>query len=454
MQLRDYQLKAVEQILKIKRIALFLDMGLGKTLITLTAIDKILKNNINHKVLIIAPLRVANSVWTQEAEKWGFDFIDEMKICTGSAKHRKQILNNDFKILVTNKENVDWLFENVNFSFNTIVIDESSTFKDSSTKRFKAIKIPAMLSEYIILLSGTPNPNGLIDLWSQIFLIDEGKRLGKNKFAFQNKYMYQSIPNKSWSWKYMYYAYNEITSLIKDVTISISSIDKVDYPKVNIIDLYCNLPKEVIDIYKTLEKECIIELNSEERIFNAGVKVNKLSQLANGFVYYDENTNTGVVRKDIVYHLEKIKLLKEVIDDNKNENFLIAFRFKKDLELLLEAFPDAKILDKDPQTITDWNNKKIKILLAHPMSAGHGLNIQAGGSVIIWFGLTYSLENYLQFNARLCRPGQEKPVRIFRILAKNTIDENIKIILSNKDITQSNVLNELKSVFYIKNFIT
>lgn len=438
--LHDYQKRAIEFIKDTKRCGLFLQMGLGKTTSTLTAISDLSDSLLVDKVLIIAPLRVANTVWKQEAAKWRHLNHLKINICTGSERERITALQTSADVYVINRENTEWIvnFYGNKWPFDCVVIDESSSFKDSSSKRFKSLKKVSPLTNYMVLLTGTPSPNGLMDLWTQMYLIDFGQSLGRTKTAytqrfFESDYMgYKLTPIKG--------ADNKIHELIAPRILSMKAEDYLEVPEK--IELVANvvLNKKLLEAYRTFEKNLFVELPDGEEIeaLSAAVLANKLLQWCNGAMYVDELKNYSVV------HDLKLDALEEIVEANPDENILVAYNYKSDLERLQKRFKTARVLDKDPQTIIDWNSGKIKMLLAHPASAGHGLNIQFGGSMIVWFGLNWSLELDQQFNARLHRQGQTQPVRIIRIIAEGCLDERVMAVLQSKDRTQEKLIQALK----------
>lgn len=438
--LHDYQNRSVDFIIEKQRCGLFLEMGLGKTASTLTAIADLSGAAVVNKVLVVAPLRVANSVWKQETEKWRHLKHLRVSVCTGSSKQRLAALQSDADVYVINRENVDWLvdFYKTKWPFDMVVIDESSSFKNPSSKRFRAMRRILPYTNYMVLLTGTPSPNGLLDVWAQMYMVDFGQALGRTMTAykqrfFESDYMgYKFTPREGSAQK--------IQDLMAPHAIYMSAEDYLELPeRIDLIERV-EMEPDALRKYKDFEKSLLAELPDGEVVeaMTAAVLANKLLQYANGCMYTDENGNWSEI------HTEKLDRLEEIIEDNPNENLLVAYNYKFDLERLLKRFPTARVLDKQQSTIDDWNAGKIKLLLAHPASAGHGLNIQLGGSVIIWFGLNWSLELYQQFNARLYRQGQTKNVRIMHIVAKGTIDERVLGVLNSKDKTQINLLMALK----------
>lgn len=435
-----YQAQSVQFIKKQLKCALFLDMGLGKTVSSLTAASDLLDDFLINKVLIVAPLRVANTVWAQEARKW--EHLKHLKtsICTGAAADRLAGLNADADIFIINRENIQWLVELDNWDFDMVIIDESSSFKNPSSKRFKYMRKVLKDLKSIVLLTGTPSPQGYMDLWSQIFLVDRGERLGRNITTYRRNFFTQ--PPYGYGWELDPGADRLIKRLISDVCLTMFASDYLTMPgKLNLTE-YIEFDTKTQKQYRELEKEFLMSLEAGVDIEapSAGVLANKLLQVCNGAIY-DENKNYHVI------HDAKIKALKDIVEDNPNENFLVAYNFKSDLERLIKAFPEAKVLSKSGEELSHWNEGKIKMLLAHPASAGHGLNAQYGGSIIVWFGLNWSLELYEQFNARLYRQGQKDTVRIIHIVAKGGIDEKVVIALNDKAATQKDLMEYLSKSF-------
>lgn len=439
--LHDYQNRTVEFIKEQERCALFLSMGMGKTTSTLTAIKDLKDSFAVNKVLVIAPLRVARSVWAQEAQKWRH--LDDLKVsvCLGAQRNRQAALARDADIYVINRENVTWLVDlyKAKWPFDAVIIDESSSFKSPSSKRFRSIKKILPYTNYMVLLTGTPSPNSLMDLWSQMYLVDFGERLGRTVTGYRQRFFDQD---------FMGYRYTarpgsaeKIHALISDKAISMNAEDYLELPDRIDIDLPVQMPTTALKSYKEMEKTLLSTLETGEEVeaVSAAALANKLLQFANGAAYYDEHKNWAEV------HKEKLDALEEIVEENPSENILVAYNYKFDLARLLKRFPQAKVLDNEDSTIERWNRGEIPMLLAHPASAGHGINLQKGGSLSVWFGLNWSLELYQQFNARLHRQGQTKPVRIIHLVSEGTIDERVLRVLKDKDATQSSLLNALKA---------
>jgi len=438
--LHSYQLRAVDFIQQRKRCALWLDMGLGKSVTTLTAAADLLDGFAVSRVLVIAPLRVANSVWRQEAALWDHLRHLKVQVCTGTEKARLSALQSQADVYVINRENVPWLVAQYGkrWPFDCVVIDEASSFKNASSQRFKALRKTLPDTEYMILLTGTPSPNGLLDLWSQIYLIDFGNTLGRTMTAYKQRFFEQD---------YMGYKFTpragsaeKIHALLRPHVLSMSAADYLQLPdRIDLIERV-KLPAAALQAYRDFEKTLLAELPDGEEVeaMSAAVLANKLLQFSNGAMYTDDLGNWSEI------HDAKLEALADLIEQNPNENILLAYNYKTDLVRLQKRFPQARVLDKNPDTVRAWNDGEIELLLAHPASAGHGLNLQRGGSLIIWFGLNWSLELYQQFNARLHRQGQDKPVRVVHLIADDCIDERVMGVLSDKTAMQSALLQALK----------
>ncbi len=435
-----YQLALIDFIKQKKKAGLFIDMGLGKTSISLTAVKDILEDFAALNVLVIAPLRVANTVWKQEAQKWEHLKDLNIEICTGSLQERKSQLKKKADIHIINKENVQWLVEHFEkqWKWDLIIIDESSTFKSHKAKRFKYLRKILKNVSHLILLTGTPSPQSLLDLWAQVYLLDNGERLGKNISSYRQRFFKQS-GYMGFQYKPIEGAEDQIKSLIKDICVTMKAEDYLTMPKRIIKNEYVEMIPSLKNQYDNLQKNFIIELKKGVNIVapSASTVANKLLQMCNGCVY-DEERNIHQI------HTLKIEALKEIIEDNPNENLLVAYNYNHDLEALQKAFPRAVVLGKSGKEVEEWNKGKIKLLLAHPASAGYGLNMQYGGSTIIWYGLTWSLENYQQFNKRIDRQGQTKPVKIIHLIMKSGYDELVMKALTSKAKTQDEIMEYLK----------
>lgn len=435
---RPYQIYAIEQIINKPAVGLMLDMGLGKTVVTLTAIEKLLYDYYAiHRVLVIAPLRVAEAVWSDEIEKWYHLSSLQIQKVLGSSQRRIEALKKNADIYIINRENVPWLVEVLKsrWYFDMVIIDESSSFKNPQAKRFKALRKVRPLIKRIVELTGTPAPNGFMDLWSQMFLLDGGERLGKTIGEYRRRYFTPAASNGHivYSWKMNPYAENEITDKIKDICVSMKSEDYLALPDVIYNVVKVKIP--CLDKYKKMERDLVLQIDSEEiAAASAGVLSNKLLQMANGFLYSEKEL--------VKLHTAKIEALKELAETGKN--LLVFYWYKQDLELILGEFKEAKEL-KTSKEIKAWNEGRIKIMLVHPASAGHGLNLQYGGDMIVWYGLTWSLELYQQANKRLHRSGQSNKVIIHHLVAEGTIDEDVMKALENKCAGQSKMLEAIKA---------
>lgn len=436
--MHEYQNKAVQFIKDEKRCALFIDMGMGKSVSSLTAASDLLDGLAVSKVLVVAPLRVANSVWAQECKQWHHLQHLGVSVCTGSEKKRISALQSNADIYTINRENITWLVQHYGkkWPFDCVIIDESSSFKNATSKRFKSLKKVAPLTSHMVLLTGTPSPNGLLDLWPQMHLVDFGERLGRTMTSYKQRFFetdfmgYKFTPREG--------SDKKIQSLIADKCLSMSAADYLQMPdRIDIIEPVILAPS-VLKQYQDFERSLFAEIEGEEiEALSAASLANKLLQYCNGANYTDDKGNW------VEIHNAKIDALKEIVNDNESENILLAYNYKTDLERLQKAFPDAVVLDKEQSTIDRWNRGEIKMLMAHPASAGHGLNLQKGGSMIIWFGLNWSLELYQQFNGRLHRQGQDKPVRIVHLVVEGCMDERVMSVLSDKDAVQSDLLKAL-----------
>jgi len=436
--LHDYQRRAVEFALDTPYCALWLSLGLGKTVSTLTALAELIDGMEVHKALIIAPLRVANSVWAQEAAQWEHTRHLRVAVCTGSETRRRAGLAAAADLYVINRENVPWLVKHYGrkWPFDCVVIDEASSFKNSKSQRFRALKRVRPQINRMIQLTGTMAPNGLVDLWAQAYLLDQGQRLCRTKTAFLQKWFdadfmgYNYTPRPG--------ADKEIHAQLEDLALTMLADDYLDMPKRVDVAVPVALPAKVQREYVSLEREFLVELeNADIAALSAATLANKLLQFCNGAIYDEEGQAHEL-------HSAKLDALAEIVDDNAGENILVAYNYKTDLARLRKRFPQAVVLGKDQQTIDDWNAGKIPMLLAHPASAGHGLNLQRGGSMIVWFGLNWSLELYQQFNGRLHRQGQTKPVRIVHLVAAGCIDERVMKVIEGKDHTQAALQEALK----------
>ena len=439
--LHKYQERMVNFIYNTPKCALWAGLGLGKTITTLTAIVDLIDSMAVSKVLIIAPLRVANSVWHKEAVNWQHTKHLKFSIVTGSEKERLAALHKTADIYVINRENVTWIVEHYakKWPFDMIVIDEASSFKSPSSQRFKSLRKTIPSTNRLVELTGTPSPNGLLDIWSQMYLLDCGARLGRSMTAYKQRFF--EVGYNGYSFKPVPSANGIIHRLIDDIVISLNVEDYLEMPERIDTVIRVALPPARLAEYKQLERDFLIQINDNEIVaYNAATLAGKLLQFANGATYTDELKNWTEI------HSAKLDAIDDIISENTDENLLIAYNYKTDLIRLQARYPDAVVLDSDLKTIEQWNGGNIKMLLAHPASCGHGINLQHGGCIIVWFGLNWSLELYQQFNGRLHRQGQTKPVRVVHIVADGCIDDKVMLAIENKAETQQQLLDALKLI--------
>lgn len=444
----DYQTRAIDWCINNPRCGLFLPMGAGKTVITLTAIANLKKSGEVNKALIIAPIRVARTTWPSEIEKWEHTKHLTYTVIDGDAKKRTRALEQDSDIYIIGKEQVVWLCETVGKSwpFDMVVVDELSTFKNHQAQRFKALKKQVNKFKYFIGLTGTPAPRGIPDLWSQMFLIDAGTRLGKSIGSFRKTYL---IPERSngyivYSWAVRVGAQKEIEQKISDVVMSLDSSECVELPDISYINVPITLSKPVKKRYDTFKKDLVLELSTTDiSTSNLGVLCGQLLQFTSGQIY----THDPSLPVDTI-HDEKLKALSDILTSANGEPVIIYYYFKHELDRIISLLESNNLrystLEKDSD-LKRWNNHELDVLLLHPASAGHGLNLQAGGSVLIWYTLpNFNLELYQQANARLYRQGQTDKVRVYHLLVNDSIDVDMMNALGQKEVTQSTLLEALK----------
>ncbi|MDP4176141.1 MAG: DEAD/DEAH box helicase [Bacteroidota bacterium] len=440
----EYQQYAITHIFENTAAGLFLDMGLGKTVTTLTAIDELLFLGEVNRVLVIAPLRVAEDTWSTEVAKW--DHLNHLRISKvlGNPKQRIRAMNTGADIYVTNRENVEWLVKQYfnDWPFDMVVIDELSSFKSSKAIRFRELKKVRPYFKRIVGLTGTPAPNSLIDLWPQIYLLDGGKRLGKTITGYKDQYFSPGRKNGYvvFDWKLKEGAEEAIHNKIADICISMKAKDYLNLPERIDNHIEINLPESALNKYKQLEKDLVIELGEDGiTAANAAVLTNKLLQMSNGAIYSENHEVVEV-------HEEKLKSLLDIIDAANGKPVLVFYTYKHDYSRIMKYLKDYKPRGlEDSKDIDEWNKGNIQVLLVHPASAGHGLNLQYGGNIIVWFGLTWSLELYQQANARLHRQGQKEMVIIHHLISKGTVDEDVMKALENKEVNQNMLLEAVKA---------
>lgn len=448
---RPYQQQIIDRILMQERVAIWAGMGLGKTAATLTALD-ILTLVETGPTLVLAPLRVARSTWPDEVQKW--DHLKHLKVqpITGDPRQRRAALQRPAHVYTMNYENLPWLCEHFGESwpFATVVADESTRLKSfrlrQGGKRAQALaKVAHTHVKRFIELTGTPASNGVVDLWGQFHFIDKGQRLGRSFSAFTDRW-FRQVPNGAgfFSHQIMPHSQREIEAALADVAVAIKPEDHFDLQQPIVTRVDVDLPEDVRDAYREMHREMVAEIKGKELdAVNAAAKTTKLLQLANGAVYTDDKGNW------VEAHDEKIEALRSIVEEAAGAPLLVAYHFKSDLTRLQAAFPRARVLDKNPKTITDWNAGKIDMLLAHPASAGHGLNLQDGGNILVFFSLNWNLEEHQQIIERVgpvrqAQAGHKRPVFIYQIVARGTVDEMVLQRLESKRSVQDILLEAMK----------
>lgn len=428
---RDYQQKIVDKIRAGNAFIIAL-MGSGKTAATLEA----LRTSKAKRVLIIAPLRVAEHQWPSEIHKWDNFQHFEYSVATGALAKRKKAVESNRQITIINRENVPWLVEHWDkkWPYDVVIIDESSSFKNPSSKRFKALRKVRKLTKRWVMLTGTPAPNSLMELWPQVFMLDGGERLGTAFGAFQRRYFESDYMGYKWEPR------KGTSKLIQDKIADLCEVvesysgltDKVDL--INDVEL----PKRAMDEYRDFEQHAFMAIDEAEvSAVNAAVLAGKLAQMAGGAVYDIEGEWQS-------FHNEKLDELETILEGAESENILVAYNYKHEFERIMARFPHAVSI-KEEGAIDRWNHGRIKLLLAHPASAGHGLNLWEGGNRIVWFSPTWSTELKLQFDARLHRQGQTKPVFVHTIMANGTIDADIVDAVTHKRSVQDMLIDRIKA---------
>ncbi len=441
-----YQQYAEREIIEKPNIGLFLDMGLGKTVITLTALQEMKFDRwCVNKTLIIAPKKVAEDTWQTEAQKW--QHLQSLRIVgvLGTATQREHALDTPADIYVINRENTQWLVDHYgrDWPFDTVVLDESSSFKNHQAKRFRALRTVRPRINRLIELTGTPNPHGLMDLWSQVFLLDGGKRLGRTISVYRDMYFNPDKRNRTTIFSYAPKegAEQEIHRLISDICISMKASDYLDLPELVYEDIPVVLDDKAAKAYHRMERDAVLQVDEDTiTATNAAALSGKLLQLCNGAVY-DEN------REVVQVHDCKIEAFLEAVEGLNGQHAIVCYSFIHDKDRLLQALAKTGLrvrVYKDTRDKDDWNAGNIDLLLIHPASCGYGLNLQEGGHHIIWFGLTWNLEEYQQANKRLHRQGQEHPVIVHHLVVKGGRDEDVIKSLEGKDNVQEALLQSLK----------
>ncbi len=436
-----YQNYAIEYIKNHPVTALLLDMGLGKTVTTLTAIRDLMFDSFEvHRVLVVAPLRVARDTWPEEIRKW--DHLKDLtcSVAVGTVTERRRALQKQADIYIVNRENLVWLWKHCRMEFDMVVLDELSSFKNPQAQRFKAMKALRPKVKRIVGLTGTPSGNGLMDLWAEFRLLDMGERLGKFISQYRNTYFQPDKRNGTvvFSYKPLLGAEAAIYQKISDITVSMKATDYLKMPDLVSVRTEVNLSEAERKRYQDFKKSLVMELpDGEVTAANAASLTLKLSQMANGAIYTDDG-------ETIHLHDRKLDALEDLVESANGRPVLVAYWFRHDKERICQRMEAREL--KSTQDFADWNAGKIPVALIHPASAGHGLNLQQGGSILIWFGLTWSLELYQQTVARLWRQGQEsRTVIVQHFVTKGTIDERILKALEKKDSSQAALIEAVKA---------
>lgn len=454
--LEGYQVWMAKKVKGRKRLILSVPMGMGKTAATLTAARRLLDEFVVRKVLVIAPLYVAENTWPEEIAKWRHLKALSYSVVTGTPKQRLAALAEDTEIHMINRENLPWLWRTLgkkNWPYQMIIYDEFSRNKEGKKRtkggkktgrrlsEFGALAAVSDLCEYLVGLTGTLSPNGLIDLWGQVYVIDMGERLGATKTAFLNRWFDSDY--MGWNWTPKPCAERQITDRVQDVIFGLRADDYIRLPPIRYNTIKVKLPKKALAEYRRFEKTLVSELYDVEAV-SKGVLTNKLLQFANGAMYREDEDQFPPIRETVHIHDAKIAALESVMAEAAGSPVLCAYSFKFDLERILKRFPKAATIET-PNWKKKWDAGQIPLLLAHPASIGHGLNLQYGGHIACWYGLTWSLELYQQFNMRLPRPGQKHPfVQIHHIVAEGTADEDVLDAMGAKGATQEAIIEAVR----------
>ena len=440
----EYQQYCINQIIEKPKVGLFLEMGLGKTVITLTAVREMIGMDIS-KVLVIAPLRVAQSGWAQEAQKW--DHLTDLRVVRmiGQKKEREAALRADADVYVINRENVQWLVSEHerDWPFDMVVIDELSSFKNSQSVRFKMLRRVLHRIDRVVGLTGTPAPNGLMDLWSEMYLLDGGERLGRFIGRYREAFFSSVIlPSTGVVIKYKPKpgAEEKIYKRISDICVSMKAVDHIKLPERvdNVVEV--ELSEEAKKRYLEMEQDMLVKLSEEETVtaVNAAVVTGKLLQMADGGLYGEDGVSYWI-------HDCKLDALEDIVESAVGKPVLVYYGYRFDLDRIKERLGDRVVELESEKEVERWNRGEIEVLCAHPASAGHGLNLQAGGHIMVWYGLPWSLEGYQQACARLHRQGQTETVIIHHIVAKGTVDEDVMRSLNRKAAGQDALMSALRA---------
>ena len=451
-QLHEYQKHCVSFVKEHPEAMLILEMGLGKSIVALTAITDLMFDSFEvGKVLVIAPLRVAKNVWPQEKESWEHTSFLRMSVIVGTAKQREAAIRTPADVYVINRENVKWLIDwldkrHIPWPFDMVVIDELSSFKNHSSQRWRALRKARPKIKRMVGLTGTPASNGLMDLWAEVFLIDKGERLGRFIGGYRESYFRPAGMNPYTGVVYSYMplpgAEEKIYSRISDIAVSMKALDYLDLPEYVSVAHPVEMAEAEREMYDEMQKELLVEVNGEcIDAANAAVLSGKLLQMANGALYSDD-------REVCMIHDRKLDMLEDLIEQANGQNVLVAYWYRHDHDRIVGRLESRGYTPRDIRSdddIADWNAGKIRVGLISPASAGHGLNIQKGGHILIWFSLIWSLELYQQTNARLWRQGQKEVVTVHHIVCRDTVDEDVLKALEHKDTTQQKLISAVKA---------
>lgn len=438
----DYQIIAMDWIRERPYAGLFLDMGMGKTAVALTVANELLYDSFDvRKVLVIAPKKVAEDTWSRETAKW--DHLRHLRISKvlGSREQRLAALAGEADIYVINRENVVWLVETLGaeWNFDMVIVDELSSFKNHRAKRFRALRKVRPLIKRVVGLTGTPVPNGYMDLWAEVYLLDRGERLGRTITQYRNQYFYSVMLPGFQIYKLRAGAEEQINAAVADICLSMKAKDYLKLREPLRIDVPVVLSNREMGRYKTMERDAVLAVMDHEIVgVNAAAVTTKLLQMANGAVYDDRGQVAHI-------HDQKLERLAELVEGANGRPVLVFYSFKHDRDRIRRHLKIEVRELQTPEDIEDWNAGRIPVLLAHPASCGHGLNLQGGGNIIIWFGLPWSLELYQQANARLHRQGQAEGVVIYHLIAEGTVDEEVLRVLQGKGRTQEEFLESIKA---------
>lgn len=440
--LHEYQHRVVQFIKDTAKCGCFMSMGLGKTVVTLTAVTDLFEDNQIKRVLVVAPKRVSTDTWHKEIEDWAHTkHLTYTILSDRTPKSRRDAIYEDTQVHVINRENVKWLVDVLGptWHYDMVVLDESHSFKSAASKRFKSLKKIHHKIKRLLLLTGTPANNGLLDLWAQVYLLDRGARLGRTMTAYKERFFTSDYMGFTWTPKP--WAKEKIYELISDICMTLDVEDYLELPEKVIVPVEVKMPKKVMGQYKELQKEFILELESDTlTVTHAAALTTKLLQFCNGAVYMGE----GKDRTTEILHDAKLEALDEIVEGMVGEPVLVVYNFQSDVDRIKSKFKHAITLDDDPEAIEKWNRGEIQMLLVHPASASTGLNLQFGGSNMVWFGLTWNLGDYLQMVARLHRQGQINTVYIYHIVCEGTVEQNVIKALDDKNTTQRELLAALK----------